>query len=845
MLNRKIPVTAAALGFTLLVTNASGALAANTSTTKAPATPAAQQVVPVVHTLANLQPVKISAKSTARLTDVNILTMDEESILTYTLTIANGDGKPLDLLDYWSKLKTASGTVYSTSLITQDKDKKKLSAGSSTTLTFVAKVGKNTKLSDLVFQVIKWDFSQSGYESLKGQFKIPETYQTSTPSNQSKTLKIFDVPVKAQVSHVATFTSGDYNYVNLGLKVQNIGYRIFQDPKAKFVIKADNGASYPLSADSTSIDFKIQPQDSKILNFMTNIPKTIDLKNMELQLVLDDETAKISLPIATMQLPKAANTSMAVEANEPKTISLDSGKIAVTVQGTSMSPMGDEQDLTVRFSIRNSSGTTLNLPKYQFEIHTSDGYRLPISAPFLEKVSLLPLEERMVTLNATIPANVKTDHLEMFMNLPAAADATPDSFGYPVGIFALPDAQSMQNMIGQKQFVQTTSGIVGYSLNSLQRLPWSDGDQFTAKITLYNPSNKTMKLPEFLGQLTIDSAKLDANTKLISTQNLGLLGAFMSADFYVVTKVPSYLDFNQVQVSLLEKIGESQVEWLQFSNSGILPKPSNIEAGAAYTIDTSGRKQELMVRRSYVYSGTSSDLIYTEIQTQNMESYPLNLSQLVGVYQGKGGETYKASASQIETSVGPYEKGIVALWAKIPKKTATEDMRLILGEGITNDKMTAIKEEPTGYINASAFELNVSQPNVNGTLSNLNLFPYTLTVKDVRATLSGSTSVNLIFDYNQSRDMDYAIGEFGHKYLFEVVDSSGRTFEKEFAPETELRLTSDGSASFSFDDFVFDGRKGGTFTLNVYDLFQGQKVKLGNQGYYYISQSIESIESIE
>ncbi|MNJ54240.1 hypothetical protein D3C77_496730 [compost metagenome] len=162
-------------------------------------------------------------------------------------------------------------------------------------------------------------------------------------------------------------------------------------------------------------------------------------------------------------------------------------------------------------------------------------------------------------------------------------------------------------------------------------------------------------------------------------------------------------------------------------------------------------------------------------------------------------------------------------------------MKLVIGEGIADNKLTPVKGESTGYVNAAALELNVLQPSLRGNLTSLDLFPYTLNVKNVRATLSGGTSVNLVFDYSQTRNMDYAIGEFEHKYLIEVVDSTGRTFEKEFAPETDLKVSNGASASFSFDDAVFDKRRGGSFQFNVYDLFQGQKVKLGSQGSYYIS----------
>ena len=209
---KKIPVTAAALIVSWFLAYAPDASAANATQTKAaPKTTNTTTKKPVVHTLANLPAVKISAKSSVSLTDINIMTQDNESILTYTLTIRNGDSKTLNLVDYWSKVKTNGGTTYSTTLMSKDKDKKKVAAGASTTLTYVATVAKNTKPQDLIFQVVKWDFSQPGYEALKGQFKIPAGYVTATPAGGVLTLRVTDIPVKARVRQIASFKSGEYN----------------------------------------------------------------------------------------------------------------------------------------------------------------------------------------------------------------------------------------------------------------------------------------------------------------------------------------------------------------------------------------------------------------------------------------------------------------------------------------------------------------------------------------------------------------------------------------------------------------------------------------------------------
>lgn len=764
--------------------------------------------------------------------------MDEESILTYTLTIQNNDSKTMDLLDYWSRVKTVSGTTYNTSLITKDKEKKKLSAGSSTTLTFMAKIGKSVKVNSLVFQVIKWDFNQAGYESLKGQFKIPTDYLTSTPAGQSKTIRVSDSPVKLQVGQVASYAAGDYNNVSVSLNLTNIGYKLFEDPKLKFVIRTASGANYPLSVDPTSVDYKLQPQDSRILNLVAQVPKSIKLTNMELQIAQDDETLKLTLPFATMQLPNVTDSLAAIEPNVEKYLPVGSGKIAVSVAGASVSQNYEEHDVTVRFGFRNTSGMTVTVPKYQFILLTSDGYRLPISTAALDSLTLQPLEERFITLPVTVPANVSITKSRLLMNLPAATDSK-ESVDYPVGIFAVPEAQPAQNAIGQKQFVQTKNGILGVTLSSLQRLPWSDGDLLTARITIDNTNFKTTVLPELTGLIKIDSAKLTNDTKLIASQTTGLLGANTSTDLYVTAKVPSSLDFNQVQVYLQEKIGEGSSEWIQFNNSGTIPEVATVSKGSSYQITTQGRQQEASVLRSFVYSGVSSDLIYTELEVKNKEEHQIDLSQFTGVYQAASGQTYKASVSQIDTSAGPEEKSVVALWAKVPKRITTTDMKLIVGEGITEDKLTPIKGEATGYVNAAALELGVSTPAVSTNLNSLNLFPYHLNIKSVNAALNGSRSVNVTFDYNLERNMDYSIGEFGHKFLVEVVDSSGRAFEKEFAPETDLRLTNGGSASFSLDDAIFEDKKSGSYTLNVYDLFQGQKMKLGSQSFYYYSSSVE------
>ncbi|WP_433944343.1 hypothetical protein [Paenibacillus sp. SN-8-1] len=810
-----------------------------------------QAKTPIVHTINALPAIKLTGKSSVRLSEVNVLTQDEGSIVTYTLTFNNGDSKNLDLTDYWTRVKSAGGSMYSAALKSTDATKKNVAPGSTTTLTYIVKTGKNIKISDLAFQIVKWDFSKPNYESNLGSFKIPASYLISTPSGQSRTVRINEAPIKMKVSQVTTYLSGDYNYVGVTVDLQNVGYKMFEDPKVRMVIKTSGGSNYPLTADSLGIDYRIQPQDTKKLNLMASIPKSVPLKNLEFQVIQDDETTKLSLPIATLQLPVARNQSITTAPYAEKVITLPTGKIGASVKGAWINQSYDNSDLAIQFTIRNLGRTTVAVPKYDFVIHTPSGYTFPITVQGLDNVSLKPEEEKNLRLNISLPSNLVDEKLQLFVNVPQSSNdvnkdvtgkepstSKENVFSYPVGIFALPEATPLQNTKGTEQLIQTNSGLLGLTLASVQRLPWSDGDLVAAKITVANKSNKTVVLPDLAGQFTIDSAKLTADTKLINTQSVALLGAGMSTDLYVISKLPSYLDFSQLQISLLERSGDAAnpitSPWFQFTNLGSLPELNTIKKESSYQMITSGNKEEFKVRKTIVYPGTSSDIVYTELEVKNLEDHQIDLSQVVGYYKAAGGQNYRAKTVQIETPVGPNEKSVVALWTKIPSRINVPDMKLIVGEGITDNKLTPAKGESTGYINATSMELNVVKPALNGTLKSIDLFPYTLGINYVDAVLTGSSSLQVKVEYTLKKDLDYSVGDLGHKFVMEILDTStGRTFEKEVTPETDLKLGTNNTFSFNVDDTIYDKMKYGSYNFSLYDEFQGQKIKLANQGFYY------------
>ncbi|WKL04053.1 hypothetical protein Q0F98_12885 [Paenibacillus amylolyticus] len=165
-------------------TNKTSVTSSNSSASKKTTTATKQ----VVHTLDNLSPVKVTVRSSVRLTDVNILAQDDGNVVTYTLSYKNNDSTPMMMLDYWSKVKTKGGTSFSPKLIAKDQEKKTVAPGSTVELTYVMKVGREVKLSDLNFLIVKWDFSQANYERTLGKFNVPASYSITTPVGKPKTV---------------------------------------------------------------------------------------------------------------------------------------------------------------------------------------------------------------------------------------------------------------------------------------------------------------------------------------------------------------------------------------------------------------------------------------------------------------------------------------------------------------------------------------------------------------------------------------------------------------------------------------------------------------------------------
>ncbi|MBD8840666.1 hypothetical protein IFU39_22880 [Paenibacillus sp. CFBP 13594] len=827
----------------------------NSATTKKQQTTTTNKVV---HTLAKVPAVKVTARSTVKLTDVNILSQDDGNTVTYTLTYKNNDSTPMMMLDYWSKVKTKGGTSFSPKLIAKDQEKKTVSPGSTVDLTYVMKVGREVKLSDLNFLIVKWDFSKPNYESTLGKFNVPASYSITTPVGKTKTVRLSDSAVKVKVSGIKVYPGENKKqYVKVGVNLNNISYKLLDNPNIKWILRTPGGTNYPLTPDKDSTGVSIQAQANKTLNLMASLPTALKLEKSELLLVEEQGEEKTALPVAALQLPEASQTNVNVVANQPNIISIDGQPVSTLLESARVRGEDEEFDLTMQWVIKNQGKKEVKVPKYALEIRTEDGTSYPIETKALDDLKLKPGATKTIKLNSTIQGNGDTSKIKLYAMTPTTKDESKEGetsgggtsgfeFSYPIGIYAIPESVTSGDGLTTETVIKNSKGTFGVSVGSLQRLPWTDSDIIAAKVTIRNASTKTVQLPELEAMFTIDSARIDGDTKLIRAEGGKLLGSGMVTEAYLLTKIPSELNMSRLELTLQEKVSEEEKnDWITLSTSGLIQPLSYVGEGKTYTQGTADKETELGIRRTYIYPGSSSDIVYTEFEMTNKSLRQSGLAKLVGYYKTADGQYYKATAKQANRVPGPGQKSIVTFWAKVPKSVKTlSDMRLIVGEGVADNKFVTGEGDATAYVNAMSFEVQPKSLSVLSSLNDIDLYPFKFSGSNIKAYLTGGTAVQIEMIYSLTQEEAVDSGEYGHKLILSLTDGSGKVFDKEITPGTDLKTGINQTLNWSIDDTVFDKIRGGSYRVALYDVFEGQRIRLAEQGYSYDVSKLPKEEPI-
>lgn len=508
---------------------------------------------------------------------------------------------------------------------------------------------------------------------------------------------------------------------------------------------------------------------------------------------------------------------------------------------------------TVYVTLENAGNHTVTIPSYLFSIRTKEGLLYPLEAKGLKDLKINPKESKEIQLSGSIPVAVAAKAWQL-----AVAETIPDlKLNVSVANFQLPAVTQQEGgSVGKEYSFTSKSGVYTTQLNGLHRLPWEDQDLLTADLTLSNKGEESLPIPKLSGYFLLDGAvKIDA--KLIQTAKVIGLGAGESVNLQIAGKVPYTYEFSQIKLVLQENEGETPpagadtgtataTDVLEFSTQAELQAIPFIGMGQSYTSNDIGRKAKYVVRSVSTYEDKTNIMYSAMLEATNLEKRFTNVSKFVANFRTSDGTVFPATVAEVKNKISPTGKALLNVWASVPKGYTTANMNLLLGEAVTEGKMSeGEKAVPDSYVNPVSYWLPDEKTNVATTLKNVELFPYTITIDKIGTSIEDKV-FTIKFNYELTKEKLTEINTEGHNLLLVFEDGGGiKRFEKKFDfkdfdvingdstadEDTKIRLGKRENFKITNPDpgLIYNTKFLEKYTLSIYDEFQGQRKLLATQ----------------
>lgn len=792
---------------------------------------------------AQLAPVPVTDKSYFTLRQAFIFQSKRGRTASVTVTLHNGDSKELKAADFWIKLQNRSGDRYEADLTAADKDKNAIAPKADEDFTFLAPVGDDTRLSDLVVTVFRWDFDSADFEKDLGTFAIPDDYDSATPAFSASVLKVSGEPLKTYVERPQILKGAADQLITAALQMENKGNHGIAVPNYKFALLTSDGTMYSMEPDAMN-NAQIQPQARRTVIVSGSIPAGVEIEGGDLLVFLTDDGSKIDYPVADYRLPDiAAGDALLTPAGTALPVNIDGVPVNTWVDKVTTSQYVDKRQVSFSYNWENKSNVAVNVPDYGFMLRTQDGSTYPIAVDGWKGVTVRPKEKKELLLSVILPGDIAPDGMALIV-YKANPNGNDKKLIFPVALYQVEAAKNAGTADRLASFTNT-AGMYQVRVTQLQRLPWEDEDQITVDLLVENPSDASLPIPKLDAYFLLDGvAKVSARVVQMD-ENL-LLASGGSTNLMVLGNVPYGNAFKEVKLVLQEKTGDIVSDLTEFNlTSGYFSAPPVVGAGDAYSFEDSGRKANVKIYdiRSYSSEYATKDIYYVELEVENAEKRFNNVTKWAGYFKTDNDLYFPANISDFSQKLSPGGKVLLAFWSQLPKGYTWDRLQLLIGEAVTGNRLTPVTPDagddnkdapkPDGFVKAVLFNVPGEAAPKSGH-KDLRIGPYTLSLSRILASASKVNEMQLTFDYDLQKNTDFDASLDGHKFVIEF-----KSGEFAFTEEIELEKGSGGKVlqlgtdtyqlKKTVSDLDVSLVSNAEYTIRLYDQFQGQRRLLAEE----------------
>ncbi|MFD2331424.1 hypothetical protein ACFSR7_19395 [Cohnella sp. GCM10020058] len=556
---------------------------------------------------------------------------------------------------------------------------------------------------------------------------------------------------------IAAFTLSIYNGSSTSLDLSNYWFRLANLSGSTYSIKTS-------AADAKLT--RVAPNSKSMITLYATVGESTKLSDLVFRVVkFNFSVAGYEQGVGKFTFPK--NFNNVVAAGSYKSLYFSTTTLNSKVTSSTIAASGDDEQLiTVKYVYNNIGKKAVTLSKYKYYLVTASGIMYEATPSITDDLSIQPLTRKELSITATVPnALAKTGWKLMILKDSGGETAVT----LPVGTYNLYFSQGTPTTsTSTDNFTYTnTEGTYQYKLTSLIREPWNSQDVLSARIRLTNKSKTAVSIPALSGYFYLDEkTKLEFKTIAVNNQ-FGLnAGSFVDLDVYA--KLPSNFNFTKAQLVLNNKVDDKTTTKLgELTGTSYLAQIPSYAVDKVMNIDREGSKMTAQLNNVNVYNTVTSKVFSVQMTLTSAEKRTIDPVRLVGLFRSDNGDIFPATATMAEGQVNASNKALLTFTATVPQNYDTNNLKLIVGEGVSDTKYTDAKTAAEGFINAVSYGLPQEQRLYN-TFKDISLLPYKFTINKFFPTLLGD-DIQLTIDYNLDKDTSYDIYPTDRKLMLEVV----------------------------------------------------------------------------
>jgi hypothetical protein len=649
-----------------------------------------------------------------------------------------------------------------------------------------------------------------------------------------------------EIKDVVMSAGTDSNLVTFTLKLTNgdAGDIPFIDYWVRLISSSDVKHTVKLANPEDEEKNIVPPGTSQEFKFMADVSSTVRLSDLTFRIIeWDFSSPDTNYERALGEVKVPADYSPVVPANAESIVKLAKTSVKTHIKKAAIGSNSENYLPNLLFELENVDTRSVKLPNLQFTLRTADGLLYPLQVSGLSgQAAIDPLMKKEITLSGKLPKAVNPDGWQLIVT--ETADGGNNSGrAMPVAIYEVPKPAEEQLATEKEQAFYGANGYYLAKLESVQRVPWEDEDLIAVSIVLKPNEDRPLPIPNLTGYLKLDDA-VQVYAKVIRMDNVIALQPGKETRIQLLGRIPYTYEYSTLSVHLQEKSSSGGgdpgevTDLVAFRLDSSLDSVPLVSAGEHYKIGGIGRSGDYTVHAFHRFTGNNTVVLTAQVAVENLEKRPNELSKLVAQFKSSDGTVYPASITEIKSKINPSGKALLFVWANVAKNKSEDITQLIVGEGVKDDQFAQPTDQPDGYVNAVSFVLPKEKTEPQNTIKQIDLFPYTLSLSRVGASVEiGQGIVNISFDYKLEKDSTYETNPNDYKIMIEMEDNNGlATLAKTFSIEAQNQdgggngdnqtlLLGEHTMKTSVNDseFIYKTRFMDKYKLNIYQLFQGQK----------------------